>query len=143
MAVDGDYIYVAGGQADSGTQNGLRVIRKSDMTQVWGNASNTNAVCVEGDYVYAATADGLRVYKKYDGKNLELFAFESVPAYNEDGTPVLDKEGNQKYEAGTTAHSCNFVAVKGDFVYMANGQSGVYVFKLDKSAPAAPETPAN
>lgn len=142
MAVDGDYIYVAGGQAEKGTQNGLRVIDKKTWTQVWGNASNTNAVCVEGDYVYAATADGLRVYKKYDGKTLELYAFESVPVLDEAGNPVLNEEGEPKLEAGTTAHSCNYVAVRGDYVYMANGQSGVYVFKLDKSAPAQTETPA-
>ncbi len=142
MAVDGDYIYVAGGQAEKGSQNGLRVINKNTMEQVWGNASNTNAVCVAGDYVYAATADGLRVYKKFDGQKLELFAFESVPAVDEAGNPVLNKEGNQQYVAGTTAHSCNYVAVNGDYVYMANGQSGVYVFYLDKSAPAQEETPA-
>lgn len=130
MAVDGDYIYVAGGQAESGSKNGLRVIDKKTWTQVWGNASNTNAVCVDGDYVYAATADGLRVYKKFNGKTLELFAFETV----------ADKDG--KLVAGTTAHSCNYVAVKGDYVYMANGQSGVYVFELDKTAPAQPENPA-
>ncbi len=130
MAVDGDYIYVAGGQSEKGGKEGLRVIDKKTMKQVWGNATNTTAVCVEGDYVYAATGAGLRVYKKYDGNTLELFAFETV----------ADKDG--KLVAGTDAHSCNFVAVKGDYIYMANGQSGVYVFKLDKSAPAQEETPA-
>ncbi len=142
MAVDGDYIYVAGGQAASGSKNGLRVIRKSDMTQVWGNATNTTAVCVDGDYVYAATGAGLRVYKKFDGNNLELFAFETIPAVDEAGNTITDEEGNVKYVPGTTAHSCNYVAVNEGYVYMANGQSGVYVFKLDTSAPAQEETPA-
>ena len=142
MAVDGDYIYVAGGQAEKGSQNGLRVIDKKTMKQVWGNATNTTAVCVAGDYVYAATGAGLRVYNKFNGEKCELFAFESIPAVDKDGNAVLDKEGNQKYEAGTTAHSCNYVAVKDGYIYMANGQSGVYVFELDTTAPAEEETPA-
>lgn len=129
MASDDKYIYVAGGQADAGTQNGLRVIDKATMKQVWGNATNTTAVCVKDDYVYAATGAGLRVYKKFDGTNLELFAYETIPG------------DNDKRVAGTDAHSCNFVAVDDNYIYMANGQSGVYVFSLDTTAPA-PETPA-
>lgn len=142
MAVDDDYIYVAGGQATSGSKDGLRVIDKKTMQQVWGNATNTTAVCVDGDYVYAATGAGLRVYKKFNGKKLELFAFESVPAVDKDGNAILDSEGNQKYEAGTDAHSCNYVAVKDGYIYMANGQSGVYVFELDTTAPEQEEKPA-
>lgn len=130
MAVDDKYIYVAGGQAEKGTQNGLRVIDKETMQQVWGNATNTTAVCVADGYVYAATGAGLRVYKAYDGNTLELFAFETVPG--EDG----------KLVAGTDVHSCNYVAVKGEYVYVACGQSGVRIFKLDKSAPAQEEDPA-
>lgn len=143
MAVDGDYIYVAGGQAESGSQNGLRVIRKSDMTQVWGNATNTTAVCVAGDYVYAATGAGLRVYKKFDGKNLELFAFESRLVLDENGNPVLNEEGKPKREpVEGSGHSCNYVAVSGDKIYVAYGQTGLKIFKLDTTAPAEEETPA-
>lgn len=129
MASDDKYIYVAGGQAAAGSKDGLRVIDKATKRQVWGNATNTTAVCVAGDYVYAATGAGLRVYKKFDGTNLELFAYETIT------------DANGKVVAGTDAHSCNFVAVDGNYIYMANGQSGVYVFTLDTTAPA-PETPA-
>lgn len=134
MAVDGNYIYVAGGQAAKGSKDGLRVYDKTTGEQVWGNATNTTAVCVAGDYVYAATGAGLRVYKKFDGKNLELFAFETVDGTDEEGKPIK--------VAGTDAHSCNYVAVYGNKVYMANGQSGVYIFALDTTAPAEEETPA-
>lgn len=136
MAVDGNYIYVAGGKAAKGTKDGLRVYDKTTGQQVWGNATNTTAVCVAGNYVYAATGAGLRVYKKYDAaKNtLELFAFETV-----DGT---DEDGNAIKEAGTDAHSCNYVAVAGNRIYMANGQSGLYIFTLDTTAPAEEVTPA-
>ena len=143
MAVDGDYIYVAGGQADKGTQNGLRVIRKSDMTQVWGNATNTTAVCVAGDYVYAATGAGLRVYKKFDGNKLELFAFESQVVLDENGQPVLNEEGKPKREpVEGSGHSCNYVAVNGDKIYVAYGQTGLKIFKLDTTAPAEEVAPA-
>ncbi|MDE6637941.1 MAG: hypothetical protein K2K32_06880 [Muribaculaceae bacterium] len=143
MAVDGDYIYVAGGQAESGTQNGLRVIRKSDMTQVWGNATNTTAVCVAGDYVYAATGAGLRVYKKFNGEKCELFAFESELVLDENGQPVLNEEGKYKRKPiEGSGHSCNYVAVNGDKIYVAYGQTGLKIFKLDTTAPAEEETPA-
>lgn len=138
MAVDGNYIYVAGGKAEKGSKDGLRVYDKTTGQQVWGNATNTTAVCVAGNYVYAATGAGLRVYKKYDAaKNtLELFAFETVEGDKK------DKDGNPIMEAGTTAHSCNFIAVDGNDVYMANGQSGLYIFTLDTTAPAEEVTPA-
>lgn len=136
MAVDGNYIYVAGGKAAKGTKDGLRVYDKTTGQQVWGNATNTTAVCVADGYVYAATGAGLRVYKTYDAEKntLELYAFEVEK--NEDGTLKKDADGN--LVAGTTAHSCNFVAVVGKRIYMANGQSGVYVFELDTTAPAQP-----
>ncbi|MDE6547671.1 MAG: PQQ-like beta-propeller repeat protein [Muribaculaceae bacterium] len=141
MAVDGDYIYVAGGKVDkpenenaSKEKNGLRVYDKNTGKQVWGNATNTTAVCVAGDYVYAATGAGLRVYEKFNGKELKLFAFETVPG--------KDDKGNDVQVAGTDAHSCNFIAVDGNDIYMANGQSGLYIFTLDTTAPEQEETPA-
>lgn len=149
MAIDGDYFYVAGGQALKGTKNGLRVYRKtaSGFEQVWGNATNTTAVCVHGDYVYAATGAGLRVYKKFADNKLELFAFEVKK--DADGSLMKDEDGN--LIADTDAHSCNFVKVYTnkkdgkdiDRIYMANGQSGVYVFDLDVTAPAQEGTVAD
>lgn len=141
MAVDGDYIYVAGGKAEKGSKDGLRVYNKDTKEQVWGNATNTTAVCVSGDYVYAATGAGLRVYKKFDGKNLELYAFETTPEVDNDGNVITDEEGNVNYVAGTDGHSCNFVAVEGEYIYVAYGQTGVRVFKLNHNAPANEETP--
>ena len=143
MAVYGEYIYVAGGQAEKGTQNGLRVIRKSDMQQVWGNATNTTAVCVAGDYVYAATGAGLRVYNNFKGEKCELFAFESELVLDENGQPVLNEEGKYKRKpVEGSGHSCNYVAVNGDKIYVAYGQTGLKIFKLDTTAPAEEDTPA-
>lgn len=155
MAIDGDYFYVAGGQALKGTKNGLRVYQKTStgFNHVGGNATNTTAVCVHGDYVYAATGAGLRVYKKFADNKLELFAFEVKK--DADGSLMKDEDGN--LIAGTDAHSCNFVKVytykkEGkdgeddkyiDRIYMANGQSGVYVFDLDVAAPAQEGTVAD
>ena len=134
MAVDGNYRYVGGGQGANG-ENGLRVYQGTGIA--WQNGTNTTAVSVEGDYVFAATGAGLRVYEKYNGTDMPLFAFE-VMNYDADGNAVKNPESN-KFEAGTDAHSCNFVKydqVTG-LVFVACGQSGVYVFKLDTTVEVA------
>ncbi|MDE7350565.1 MAG: hypothetical protein K2N25_05815, partial [Muribaculaceae bacterium] len=79
----------------------------------------------------------LRVYEKYNGTDMPLFAFE-VLNYDENGNAVKNPESD-KFEAGTDAHSCNFVKydqVTG-LVFVACGQSGVYVFKLDTTVEVA------
>ncbi|MDE6794086.1 MAG: InlB B-repeat-containing protein, partial [Muribaculaceae bacterium] len=127
MAIDNDYIYVGGGLGGDGV-NGLRVYDTAG-TLKWQNGTTTTAVTVAGDFVFAATDAGLRVYKKYEeGKDLELFAFQ-VLNYNEDGTAAPGASG--KPEAGIDANSCNFVAVDENYIYLAAGQQGVYVFELD------------
>lgn len=143
MAVDGRYVYVAGGKGHNGV-NGLRVYSTaatSGSDPIWQNGNNTTAVCVEGDYVYAATGAGLRVYEKYDpakGQVLPLYAYE-VLDYDENGN-AADHEGSNQPQAGTDAHSSNFVAVDPatGLIFVACGQSGVYVFKLNHEA--APTT---
>lgn len=129
MAIANGYIYVAGGKGQ-GTVNGLRVYGSTGNAPVWQNGTNTTAVCVEGDYVYAATGAGLRVYEKYDGTNLKLYAYE-VKEYDNDGNAI-------GHAAGTDAHSSNFVAVdpQSGLIFVACGQSGVYVFRLNHDAPA-------
>ena len=129
MAIANGYIYVAGGKGQ-GTVNGLRVYGSTGNAPVWQNGTNTTAVCVEGDYVYAATGAGLRVYEKYDGTNLKLCAYE-VKEYDNDGNAI-------GHAAGTDAHSSNFVAVdpQSGLIFVACGQSGVYVFRLNHDAPA-------
>lgn len=136
MAVDGRYIYVGGGQGANG-ENGLRVYATTGL--VWQNGTNTTAVCVDDNYVYAATGAGLRVYNKYDNEkdNLPLFAYE-VLDYDKDGM-AADHEGSNQPVAGTDAHSANFVAVDGEYIFVACGQSGVYVFKLNANAAENPE----
>ncbi|MDE5795020.1 MAG: InlB B-repeat-containing protein [Muribaculaceae bacterium] len=131
MAVDGNYIYVGGGQGADG-KNGLRVYAATGS--VWENGLNTTAVCVDEKYVYAATAQGLRVYEKYDSEAdaLPLYAFE-VLNYDENGN-AADAEGMNQPQSGTDAHSANFVAVDNTsgLIFVACGQSGVYVFKLQE-----------
>lgn len=132
MAVDGNYRYVGGGQGSNG-ENGLRVYAATGL--VWQNGTNTTAVTVatvgDQNLVFAATGAGLRVYEPFNGTELPLYAFE-VLNYDENGNAVKNPENN-KFEAGTDAHSANFVAVDGvtGLIFVACGQSGVYVFKLD------------
>lgn len=145
MAVDGNYCYVGGGQGSNG-HNGLRVYQGTGIA--WQNGTNTTAVSVEGDYVFAATGAGLRVYEKYNGTDMPLFAFE-VTNYDDNGNAVKNPE-TDKFEAGTDAHSCNFVKYDqiSGLIFMACGQSGVYVFKLDTTVevqkwPTGFKTPNN
>lgn len=134
MAIADGYIYVAGGQG-SNHVNGLRVYAANtqDETPVWQNGTNTTAVCVDGEYVYAATGAGLRVYQKYEaapasGDNFKLFAYE-VEEYDEQTGMAIG------HAAGTSGHSGNFVAVDSasKLIFVAYGQSGVYVFRLDET----------
>lgn len=140
MAISDGYIYVGGGKG-ADKVNGFRVYNanSSDATPVWQNGTNTTAVCVEGDYVYAATGAGLRVYKKYEaapekGENFKLFAYE-VKEYDEQTGMAIG------HTAGTSGHSGNFVAVDpaSGLIFVAYGQSGVYVFRLDPTIPEQPE----
>ena len=141
LAVKGNYAYVGAGQ------NGLRVydINKGGCT--WNNETTTTGVFVDDDFVYAASGAGLRVYKYSEDGKLELFAFQ-VTAYDGDGEPVknlvpggeyTDEDGN-KIDTTPDFHSCNFVtAYEADgmkYIYVAFGQSGVRVYKLDPNAPA-------
>lgn len=134
MAISDGYIYVGGGKG-ADKKNGLRVYGSTGETPVWENGTNTTAVCVQGDYVYAATGAGLRVYKKYNAssRELELFAYE-VKEYDNDGNAI-------GHTASTSGHSGNFVAVDPTtgLIFVAYGQSGVYVFRLDATIPDQPE----
>lgn len=140
MAIDGNLIYVGGGLGDAG-KNGLRVYSEGSGNPVWENGTNTTAVTVATvagkKYIFAATGAGLRVYEPLttvEGKaELPLYAFE---VYNYDNNGVAADGGpnatdpTNKPVAGTTGHSSNFVAVGGGYIFVATGQTGVYVFKL-------------
>ncbi len=132
MKVDGNYIYVGGGIGQEG-KNGLRVYDANTAELKWENGTNTTAVCTDSKYVYAATGAGLRVYEKFNGEDLKLYAYE-VENYDENGVA----EG---YQAGTPAQSQNFVAVNGDLIFVACGQSGVYVFRLNENAAPKVKVP--
>ena len=128
MALDGGYIYVGGGLG-SNNENGLRVYAENGGNEpVWQNGTNTTAVTADSKYVYAATGAGLRVYEKFNGEDLKLFAYE-VKEYDENGNAI-------GYQADTAAQSNNFVAVEPQtgLIFVAAGQSGVFVFSLDENA---------
>lgn len=127
MAVSGGYVYVAAGH------NGLRSYAVGSGTAAWSNETYTTAVYADDQYVYAATGAGLRVYEKKESGNLELFAYE-VKEY--------DNAGNAgTTEAGTEGHSANFIAIANGYIFVAYGQSGVYVFKLNPQGSEQPEPP--
>lgn len=128
MAIDGDFAYVGAGQ------NGLHVYNVSTGTAapVWSNGNSTTAVVSEGNYIYAATGIGLRVYKKNADGTLALYAYE-VDEYNADGTA-------NSSTAASNGHSANFVAVGGGYIFVAYGQTGVRIYRLNENAPEQPET---
>lgn len=129
MAINGGYVYIAAGM------NGLRSYALGSSNAVWENGTYTTAVCADEKYVYAATDAGLRVYEKKDNGELELFAFE-VKEYDAAGKPTVST-------AGSDGHSANFVALGGGYIFVAYGQSGVYVFKLNENAEPTPEEKDN
>lgn len=121
MAINGGYVYIAAGM------NGLRSYALGSSNAVWKNGTYTTAVCADEKYVYAATDAGLRVYEKKGNGELELFAFE-VKEYDAAGKPTVST-------ADSEGHSANFVALGGGYIFVAYGQSGVYVFKLNEEVP--------
>lgn len=136
FAVHGNYAYVACGKS------GLRVY---DLTgkRVWENGNYTSCVCTDGEYLYAATEIGLRIYRMHEDGTLGLIAFE-VEDYDEEkgtGAPIIkDAEGNTLGAAATGTkkrHSPNYVAVNlhgdGTYIYIAYGQTGVRVYKFTPS----------
>lgn len=130
LVVLGGYLYAACGS------NGLRVYDMQGNLK-WSNNTNTIGLCTDGDFLYASTGAGLRIYEINEddpepGNHLILAAFE-VKTYNEngDGAPT----SKEAAETGTAErHSPNFVAVnKGTtdtYIYIAYGQSGVRVYKF-------------
>lgn len=140
---DSQYAYVGAGQS------GLRVFDLMTGNEIsWADQTNapegetnygpnTTGLCIDGNFLYAATDMGLRIYKFLEGGKLELYAFE-VESYGEDGKPTTNDAAKTDTE---TRHSCNFVAVQtqGDakYVYVAYGQSGIRVYKFEPNAEAS------
>lgn len=123
MAVENGLAYVAAGR------NGLHVYNlNANAAPVWSNGTSTTAVVSEGEYIYAATGIGLRVYKKNADGTLALYAYE-VDKYKDDGTA-------DSSTAASNGHSANFVALGGGYIFVAYGQTGVNIYKLNHDAPA-------
>lgn len=134
MCTLGDYIYVAAGI------NGLRVYDANGGKALWSNGINVTAVTAfntkdkDGNshaLIAAATGNGLRIYRPYDdsrneGDEMLLYAYE-VDKYNNDGHAA------ESATAGKNGHSANFIAVDetNGFIFVAYGQTGVNVYKLD------------
>lgn len=127
MAVKDGRAYVGAGK------NGLRVYDVANGTALWSNGNYTAGVCVDDDYVYAASGNGLRVYTAAADGKLTLFAYE-VEKYNE--TTGMAESST----AAANGHSANFVAVDPatGYIFVAYGQTGVRIYKLNAGAPEPP-----
>lgn len=145
MAIDNDYAYVGTGTsidkaATPKQQNGLRVYSLSENKCVAQVNIGTTGVYADGEYIYAATLAGLRIYAPYNADRgvLEPLAWE-VSKYDTNGTALNSEELDSDVEtADIQRHSANFVTAHrvgtGDeetvYVYVACGQSGVNVYKF-------------
>lgn len=134
MAIKGDYAYVAAGY------NGLVIVNLSNKAVVKHEENiKTIGLCIDGNYLFASTWMGLRVYEIQEDGTLDLYAFE-VEDYDETtGAPTSDYAatvGNDK------RHSPNFVTYDptSGYIYVAYGQSGVRVYKFTKEGGDTPET---
>lgn len=123
FAVRNGIAYVACGK------NGLVVYDIKNNKPICTEKHRTIGVCVDSEYIYAATEIGLQIYDlEYSKDQLHRYAFE-VDKYNEDGTPNSEVSPT----TGTDErHSPNFVAVnpKTGHIFVAYGQSGVRVYKF-------------
>ncbi len=124
MSISNGYAYIGAGKS------GLKVVNITTGETTCTINTNTTATCVADGKVYAATGAGLRVYNIAADGQLELEAFQTAE-YNADGTPVENAT-----EDGSGIHSCNYVAVNGEYIYLAMGQDGVWVFKYTPSDEA-------
>ena len=137
FAVKDGIAYVGCGLTDGATKAGLLVYglegeNKGVIDYKYQNRFATTGVCVDDNYVYAATGNGLRIYcwadAKEGGKVFTEYASE-VEEYDANGKPVSEGPAS----TGTDErHSANFVAVSNGYIYVAYGQSGVRVYKLVK-----------
>lgn len=141
FAVKGDYAYVACGQ------NGLRVFNintgsetDSDASETEGNKTHTTGVCIDGKYLYTVGGAGLRIYEIKEGGKLLLCAYE-MDTYSHEQADGGKATSNKSATTGNDKrHSPNFVAVNGEYVYVAHGQTGCTVYKFTPEAPST--TPA-
>ena len=149
MVINNGYAYVGSGL------NGLRVyslgtgeeIEQEDFAD---GGPNTIGLCIDGDLLYAATGSGLRIYKMLGNGQLSLYAFE-VDKYDANGlpdsvTPPTTTETNDEGVTTGTYHSCNFVSVltsgSDKYIFVAYGQDGIRIYKLNPNAGGEEENVA-
>lgn len=133
MAIKGNFAYVACGT------NGLVGINMETKAQIAENGIGTIGLCIDGDFLYAATGSGLRVYSIEEDGSLTLFAYEVETYDATTGEPTSETAATTGTE---TRHSANYVAVDANtgYIYVAYGQSGVRVYQLNKNTtPDQPE----
>ncbi|MCM1531378.1 MAG: hypothetical protein NC048_03085 [Bacteroides sp.] len=132
MAVTGDYAYVACGN------NGLKGLNLETGAEIYTNGTMTVGLHVYGNRLFAATAQGLRIYTIEESGDLTLYAFE-VESYDETtGEPTSDYPATIET---AKRHSPNFVTYDpaSGYIYVAYGQSGVRVYRF---TPEDGDTPA-
>ncbi len=123
MAIKGDYAYVACGY------NGLIGVNLTTGEQVVNNNLMTIGLCTYENYLFTATASGLRIYDIAEDGTLNLYAFE-VETYDENtGLPTSDIPASIET---SLRHSPNFVTYDPatGYIYVAYGQTGVRVYKF-------------
>lgn len=123
MAIKGDYAYVACGY------NGLIGVNLTTGEQVVNNNLMTIGLYAYEDYLFTATASGLRIYEIQQDGTLNLYAFE-VETYDETtGLPTSDIPASIET---SLRHSPNFVTYDPatGYIYIAYGQTGVRVYKF-------------
>jgi len=146
VVLSGNYAYVAGHSA------GLFVYDISDPTHPMGIGQTNNGgqalgVAVSGDYLYLAnSSDGLRVYDVSNPANPENIGHIAAAGIAEsvvvaDGYAYMAEHGDLRaYDVRDPANPvevasfdttfCLDVALAGNYLYLANGFDGLYVFDV-------------
>ena len=135
FAVKNGKAYVACGQ------NGLLIydlVAKEAVYNRYQDRFSAVGVCADDKYVYVATGNGLRVYHWVEGTlgetkgQLMFTEYASEVEDYIDGKPVEGAGLDASTGPNTKRHSANFVAVNPETkdIYVAYGQSGVFVYRL-------------
>lgn len=133
MAINGNYAYVACGY------NGMIGVNLTTGEKVYTNNIMTIGLFADEEYLFAATAQGLRIFKFLENGDLSLYAWE-VETYDENtGLPTSDLPANIETPL---RHSPNFVTYDAatGYIYVAYGQTGVrvYRFRTDENPNPTP-----
>lgn len=118
IAIDSDgAIYVCLGKNGVNKYVGNSLVKNIRLGEGENHESPANGIAIDDKYIYVASGSGVYIYAK---SNLDAPVIKYHTKFRYDGTE----------ESKGSMPSCNYVAVKGDKIYLAYGRAGVEVLRF-------------